>query len=135
VILVYPLLLIFAAVIIWRTRARPGAGWSGFMAWYVAGALFTFSLLTGFSIGLFMLPLVVLAIYVALRLAPGFGAALGFVGGIGAILVVIASIHNAALGWLVTGVALSGVALASFATLLWMDRHRPQETGGALHHE
>jgi hypothetical protein len=83
VILIYPLLLIVAAVIIWRTRARRGAGWSGFMAWYVAGALFTFSLLTGFSIGLFLLPLVVLAIYSAIRLAPGFRAALGFIGGSG----------------------------------------------------
>lgn len=123
-ILIYPLLLIVAAVIIWRTTTRRGAGWSGFMAWYVAGALFTFSLLTGFSIGIFLLPLVVLAIYLAIRLAPGFRAALGFIGGIGAILLVIASIHNAAVDWLIPGVALTGIALASFVTLLSIDRHR-----------
>jgi hypothetical protein len=135
VILIYPLLLIVAAVIIWRTRARRGAGWSGFMAWYVAGALFIFSLLTGFSIGLFLLPFVVLAIYSAIRLAPGFRAALGFIGGMGAVLLVIASIHNAAMDWLVPGVALSGIALASFVTFLWIDRYRPRRAVGARHPE
>jgi hypothetical protein len=135
VILLYPLLLIVAAVIVWRTRARRGAGWSGFVAWCLAGASFTFSLLTGFSIGLFLLPLVVLAIYLAIRLAPGFRATLGFIGGIGAILLVIASIHNAAMDWLIPGVALSGVALASFATLLGIDRHRTRRAVGPLRPE
>ena len=131
-ILIYPLLLIVAAVMIWRTRARRSAGSSGFLAWYLAGALFTFSLLTGLSIGLFLLPLVVLAIYVAIRLAPGFRDALGFIGGIGAILLVMAAIQHA-IDWLIPGVALNGTALALWVTLLWIDRHR--RAVGALHPE
>jgi hypothetical protein len=55
----------------------------------------------------FLLPLVVLTFYVAIRLAPAFRVAPGFIGGIGAVLLVIASIHNAAMDWLVPGVALS----------------------------
>jgi len=122
VILIYPLLLIAAAVKIWRTRPTRHGGWSGFLIWNVAGALFTFSLLTGLSIGLFVLPLVVLAIWFATRLAPDVRAALGFIEGIGVILLVVASIHNAAMGWLIPGLALTGIALASFLTLRLVDR-------------
>ena len=88
-ILVYPLLLIAAVVLMRRQppgRSRPG--WRGFALWTVAGALFTFSLLTGFSIGLFLLPLVVIALYAAVRFAPD-ARALGFFAGIGAIVVAL----------------------------------------------
>ncbi len=33
------------------------AGWKAFVAWALAGALLVFALLSGFSIGLFVLPL------------------------------------------------------------------------------
>ncbi len=125
VILIYPLLLICSAVLIWRTKARRSAGWSGFAAWCVAGALFVFSLLTGLSIGLFLLPLVVAALYLAVRSAPDFRASLGFVAGIGVILLVVASIHNFARGWLIAGVAFSAVALASFLAAEQVNRNRP----------
>jgi hypothetical protein len=114
VIGIYPLLLIWAAVQIRRTKERRRAGWSGFAAWCLAGALFTFSLLTGFSIGLFLLPLVVAALYLAVRSAPDFRAALGFVAGIGVILLILASINNFSIGWLIPGVALGAAAFGSF---------------------
>ena len=114
VIGIYPLLLIWAAVLIRRTKETRRAGWSGFAAWCLAGALFTFSLLTGFSIGLFLLPLVVAALYLAARSAPDFRAALGFVAGIGVILLILASINNFSIGWLIPGVALGAAAFASF---------------------
>jgi hypothetical protein len=114
VILIYPLLLIGAAILVRRTRRRGSAGWPGFAAWAATGAVFTFSLLTGLSIGLFLLPLVVAMLYLAVRSAPDFRASLGFGGGIGAILITIASIHNFSIAWLIPGIALGAVALASF---------------------
>jgi preprotein translocase subunit SecG len=124
VILVYPLLLLVALLIVQRGRGRGGAGWGGFAAWVAAGAAFTFSLLTGLSIGLFLLPVVVLAIAWAIRRAPDFRSMLGFVGGAGLILLVIAALHGAAIGWLVPGVALGGIALISFVAARGVDKHR-----------
>jgi len=123
VIGIYPLLVIWAAVLIRRTKGRRRAGWSGFAAWCLAGALFTFSLLTGFSIGLFLLPLVVAALYLAVRSAPDFRASLGFVAGIGVILLVLA--NNFSMGWLIPGVAFSAAAFASFVAAEQVDQRRP----------
>jgi hypothetical protein len=114
VILVYPLLVIGAAVLIRRTGRRHRGGWSGFVAWATAGAVFTFSLLSGFGIGLFLLPLVAALLYLAVRCAPDFRASLGFGGGIGATLVAIASIVNFSLAWLIPGIALGVAAVALF---------------------
>jgi hypothetical protein len=122
VILIYPLLLIGAAVLIRRTERRRRAGWSGFAAWAAAGAVFTFSLLTGLSIGLFLLPLVVALIYLAVRSAPDFRAALGFGGGIGAILVAVASIHSFSVAWLIPGIALGIAAVAAFGAAEQLSR-------------
>src|SRR5207249_10162600 len=122
VILIYPLLLIWAAALIWRAKRRRSAAWSGFAAWYLAGALFTFSLLTGLSIGLFLLPLVVAALYLAVRSAPDFRALLGFVAGIGVILLALASINNFSMAWLIPGVAFSAAAFASFVAAEQVDR-------------
>ena len=123
-ILVYPLLLLVALVLVRRGRGRGSDGWDGFAAWTAAGAAFTFSLLTGLSIGLFLLPIVVLAIVWAIRRAPDFRSMLGLLGGAGVILLVIAGLHDAASSWLIPGVALGGVAVTSFAAVRWADRHR-----------
>jgi preprotein translocase subunit SecG len=123
VILVYPLLLLVALVLVRRGRGRGSDGWDGFAVWAAAGAAFTFSLLTGLSIGLFLLPIVVLAIVWAIRRAPDFRAMLGFLGGAGLILL-IAWLHEAASSWLIPGVALGGVAVTSLAAVRWVDRHR-----------
>lgn len=67
-VLLYPVLLIAAVVLLRRRLAAGGRfGWRGAAAWSVAGALFVFSLLTGLSIGLLLLPLVVVAFAFALR--------------------------------------------------------------------
>ena len=77
-ILLYPLLLIGAAAVVVRRRDQPGGcGWGWFLAWLGAGAFFTFSLLTGFSIGLFFLPLVTVALLGVAWLSPHFREASG----------------------------------------------------------
>lgn len=92
VILLYPLVLAGAGAVVVRRRAHPqGRGWLWFAAWLAAGAVFTFSFLGGFSIGLFVLPVAAaLLLYVAWR-APHLSEALGFVAGIGTTLLLIAS--------------------------------------------
>ena len=124
-IAIYPLLVIWAAVLIWRTKGSRNAGWPGFAAWYAAGALFTFSLLTGLSIGLFLLPLVIAALYLTVRSAPDFRDSLGFLAGTGLILLVVASIHNFAIEWLIPSVAFSAAALVSFVATKQVSRRRP----------
>jgi hypothetical protein len=123
VILVYPLLLVGAVVMVARARGGDGPSWSGFAIWSVAGAAFTFSLLTGLSIGLFLLPLVVLALGLAVRRAPDFRSMLGLAAGAALILLLIAALHHAATGWLMPGLAVGGVAVASFAAAR-SGRHR-----------
>lgn len=91
VILLYPLVVLGAAAVFVQRRGRPGArGWAWFGAWAAAGALFTFSFLTGFSVGLFLLPLAAGALFFVASRAAHLGEALGFAAGTGVILLVIA---------------------------------------------
>lgn len=113
-IAIYPLLLIWAAVLIRRRTRERTPSWIGFSAWTAAGAVFTFSLLTGLSIGVLLLPLVAAVLYSAVRSAPDFRASLGLVAGVGVALHLVASIHNFSAGWLIPGVVFGGVALGSF---------------------
>lgn len=86
-ILLYPLLLLGAvAVIVRRQDQACGRGWEWFVAWLGAGAFFAFSLLAGFSIGLFFLPLVSIAVLGVAWLSPHFREASGLPVG-GALLV------------------------------------------------
>jgi hypothetical protein len=126
VIAIYPLLLAWAAVLIRRRKQEPRPGWGGFTVWTAAGAVFTFSLLTGLSIGLLLLPLVVAALYLAARSAPDFHASIGFVAGIGVVLLLMVSIHSFSAGWLIPGVGLGTVALASFCVAQQMNQRRLQ---------
>jgi hypothetical protein len=124
-ILVYPLLLLVALVVVRRRRGSGRDAWGGFAAWAAAGAAFTFSLVTGLSIGLLLLPLVVLTIAWAIRRAPDFLSMLGFLGGAGVILLVTAGLHAAAGSWLIPGAALCGGAVTSFAAARRVDRRTP----------
>jgi hypothetical protein len=126
VIAIYPLLLLWAAGLIRRRERERASGWGGFSAWTAAGAIFTFSLLTGLSIGLLLLPLVAAALYLAARFAPDFRTSLGFVAGIGVTLVFVAAIHDFSAGWLTPGIALGAVALASNVTAAQTNRRRLQ---------
>jgi hypothetical protein len=94
VILLYPVLLLGAAVLVLRRQEYAGGrGWLWFAAWLVAGALFTFSLVTGLSIGLFFLPLVAIAVLGVAWLSPHFREASGLVVGaalfVGAVVVLL----------------------------------------------
>ena len=62
-------------------------GWLWFNAWVAAGALFLFSLVTGFSIGLFLFPASALAIFWLAVNAPYWREVAGFP--VGAVLVLV----------------------------------------------
>jgi len=93
-ILAWPLLAAFAAAVMWRHRNEAGGrGWLWFLAWIVAGFLMSFSLITGFSIGLFILPFAAAALIWVARRSPHLFPASGFVAGIGATALLVAAIN------------------------------------------
>jgi hypothetical protein len=65
-------------------------GWLWFNAWVATGALFLFSLVTGFSIGLFLFPASALAIFWLAVNAPYWREAAGFL--LGVVLVVVGTV-------------------------------------------
>jgi hypothetical protein len=90
VILLYPILLIGAAVVVLQRKDRVGGrGWLWFTAWLLTGALFTFSLVTGFSIGLLFLPLVAAALFGVAWLSPHLREASGLLVGAAAFVVAL----------------------------------------------
>jgi hypothetical protein len=90
VILLYPILLIGAAVLVLQRKDRVGGrGWLWFTAWLLTGALFTFSLVTGFSIGLLFLPLVAAALLGVAWLSPHLREASGLLVGAAAFVVAL----------------------------------------------
>jgi hypothetical protein len=122
-ILVWPILLVVAALIVRNARQsapmESGRGWRWFGAWTLAGALMTFSFLTGFSIGLFVLPAAAAALLWSARRAPRLREAAGFAEGVGAILLLVALLHraDAAGPWLAAGLAVSACALLAYGLL------------------
>lgn len=109
-ILLYPVVLGVAFAIVRRRRnsVEGGSGWRWFHAWGVAGALFTFSFLTGLSIGLFVLPLATLALWWVARHAPNGWEWLGFAEGVGFAFVI---------PWPTLAVVLVAVASGTYAAL------------------
>jgi hypothetical protein len=88
-ILLYPVVLVAAIAVMRRAREthpRHGARWFGW--WTIAGGLFTFSLLTGFSIGLFLLPIAAAFLLWVAGRGPG-REAIGFVEGVGVVLLTV----------------------------------------------
>jgi len=88
-IILYPIVLAAAMYLMWKSRQRGlGArrGWIWFNAWVATGALFLFSLVAGFSIGLFLFPAAALAIFWLAVNAPYWREVAGFP--VGALLVV-----------------------------------------------
>jgi hypothetical protein len=124
-ILFYPLLIGIVGYALWRAWQRGGLeggqGWLWFGGWALVGAVFAFSFLTGFTIGLFVLPLVVLLLGVVLHASPRPREAIGFVAGIGAMLLVIAYLNWGDSGgldprpWFAWGVAVTAAAIAGYA--------------------
>src|SRR6266571_4409299 len=112
--LLYPVVLIAAAVIVSRRPHAPG-GWRWFGAWSAAGALMTFSFVTGFSIGLLFLPLAAATVIWVARHAPDPVDASGFVLGLGAVIWAIGFLNPAYRSWLVPGFVISACGLLPYA--------------------
>jgi lysylphosphatidylglycerol synthetase-like protein (DUF2156 family) len=89
-VLVFPLLLLAAAVLVARGRdTSRGRGLRWLAAWAVAGAAMTFSFLTGFSIGLFVLPFAAAVLVLVARRSPHPREALGFLAGAAGVLLLV----------------------------------------------
>jgi hypothetical protein len=69
-------------------------GWLVFAAWVLAGALAVFSLLGAASIGLFIAPLAVVAIWLAFRFGRAGPEMLGLVTGAGTVCLLIAFLNR-----------------------------------------
>ena len=97
-ILAWPLLVLLAAIILRQRRNDPAALRQGghgpvwFLLWTAAGFLMSFSLATGFSIGLLILPFAAISLLWVARRSPYYLEASGFLAGIGATAVLIATI-------------------------------------------
>jgi hypothetical protein len=92
-IVLYLVVLAGALYLMSKSRQRGlGArrGWIWFNAWVGAGALFLFSLLTGFSIALVLFPASVIAIFWLAVNAPGWREVAGFP--LGAVLVLVGTV-------------------------------------------
>jgi hypothetical protein len=94
VILAWPLLVLIAGVSVWKRRDEAGGrGWEWFLVWIMAGFLMSFSLITGFSIGLFILPLAAATLIWVARRSPHLREASGFAVGIAATAVLVAALN------------------------------------------
>jgi hypothetical protein len=94
VILAWPVLLIIAGVSCWKRRHQAGGrGRVWFLVWIVAGFLMSFSLITGFSIGLFILPFAAATLIWVARRAPHLREAAGFAVGIALTAALIAALN------------------------------------------
>ena len=112
-ILLFPLLLV-GVVLVCRSRGAGREGWRWFWAWACFGGLFVFALLTGFSIGLFLLPLVAFVGVVVARRASGWREALGaFLGA--ALAVEALAALNGSTAALIVAAAVGLVAIAAYA--------------------
>jgi uncharacterized membrane protein YfcA len=126
-ILVFPLLLVAATFLVLRRAGdrRPspaGTRWRWFAAWSVAGAAIAFSFVTGLSIGIFVLPFAAVVLLWVARNAPRRSDALGFVEGIGAVLLLVALLNRSDTGvdpmpWLLAGLSLAGSAALAYGLL------------------
>jgi hypothetical protein len=120
VIALYPLVLVVAAFVLVQNQGRPGGhGWRWFGAWWASGGVFAFSFVSGFSVGLFVLPFAAAALFVVAAQAPHLPETGGFVAGVGTLALVVAWLNwdhgIGAASWLAGGLVLTTVAVAAFA--------------------
>jgi hypothetical protein len=95
VILAWPLIGLAAGCVAWKRRAAAtGRGLLWFLEWVAAGFLMSFSLITGFSIGIFILPIAAWVLIWVARRSPHLREASGFAAGIGATALLIVAIHS-----------------------------------------
>jgi hypothetical protein len=117
-ILLYPIAFVAALVIAGRRAETTRGGWHWFGNWAVAGGLMTFSFLTGFSIGLLVLPVAAAVVLWVASRTPGVADAAGFFAGMGILLLTIGLVNaDAGSGWELLGAALVILALVAYATV------------------
>jgi hypothetical protein len=123
VILVYPLALAVCCMyIVRRHGSAAGRGIWWFLAWAVAGFGMSFSFVTGFSIGLFILPFALVALVLIARRSPHWPEASGFVTGTGWMLLLIAGMHLGdesfdARSWFYAGIWFTLAGIGAFVLL------------------
>jgi hypothetical protein len=93
-ILLFPLVLL-GIVFVCRSSGSRCEGWRWFWAWACFGGLFVLGLLTGFSIGLLLLPVAAVVGVAVARRAAGWREALGAVAGAAVAAEVLAALN----GW------------------------------------
>jgi hypothetical protein len=93
-ILAWPLLAVLAALVAWyHAPTKAGRGWRWSLAWIAAGFLWSFSLITGFSIGLLLLPIAAVVLLWVASQSPHLLEALGFIGGLVVAAAVVTTIQ------------------------------------------
>src|SRR6266540_951880 len=96
-VVLFPAVVLAAAVIVWRggrSPAAPRTGWRLFAAWAAAGGALAFTFLTAFTVGLLILPAAAgLLLWVA-HSAPRPTEATGFVAGVGTTLMLVAFLNR-----------------------------------------
>jgi hypothetical protein len=70
------------------------AGWKAFVAWALAGALVVFAFLSGFSIGLFVLPLAGVVLWIVARRTSAWPEVFGVGAGAGALCLLVAFLNR-----------------------------------------
>ena len=94
-ILAWPLLLLTAGVLCWRRRYLTGErGFVWFLVWTAAGFLMSFSLVTGFSIGLLIVPFAAALLLWVARRAPHLPETAGFAVGIALTALLIVALNT-----------------------------------------
>jgi hypothetical protein len=126
VILLYPVVLVLAGCVVvvrGEARAQQSGGWTWFLGWCVAGAVYAFSFVSGLSIGLLIFPFAAALLLGVAWYAPSFGEALGLLAGLGLVLLLVAWINRGGDGvdpgpWLVAGICCCSAALAGYSIVL-----------------
>ncbi|CAN5821797.1 hypothetical protein BH20ACT7_BH20ACT7_04380 [soil metagenome] len=128
-----------------RDPADAAGGWPWFAGWTGAGALLSFSVVTGFTIGMFLVPLVLAALWTVARRARLWPEGLGLIAGVAATCLVVVLLNldyqpcppsgSATLapgtqatgscgGFDPVGWAVASVALASASAFAYVSAHR-----------
>jgi hypothetical protein len=91
-ILLWPLTLALTMTIAWRRRRiASGRGVAPLVGWAAAGALFAFSFVTGFTVGLFLLPLAGIGMLVLAYRSPSASGLAAFLLGLTSMALVVAA--------------------------------------------
>jgi hypothetical protein len=97
----------------------PSTGWWRFVVWVLTGAFLSFAWATGFSIGLFLLPFALLALWLVARRGRIWPEVLGAFAGAGLIGLLVTSqlLAAQAMPWLVGSLVLTLGAPLAYAFL------------------